>query len=115
MLSKKIHYFIPALLLLPQTLFAAATTFKDLAELFIRAINGVVVVIFSSLVAGLIYGVVLYIANADNEKRRTEIKGYLTWGIVGIIVLFGLWGILSILSYSLGWGDVGIVYIRAPH
>ena len=77
-------------LLMPLVSLAAVTTFKDMAQVFIRAINGLVVIMFSSLVAGMIYGVILYIVNADNEKTRTEVKGYLTWGILGIVVLVSL-------------------------
>lgn len=101
-------------LIIPLPLFAAPTTFRDVAALIVRAINGFVTIIFSSLVIGMIYGVILYIANADNEKTRTEIKGYLMWGIIGITVLLALWGIIKILSYTLGWGDTGIVFISPP-
>lgn len=101
-------------LIVPLPLFAAPTTFRDIAALFVRAINGFATIIFSSLVIGMIYGVILYIVNADNEKTRTEIKGYLMWGIIGIAVLLSLWGIINILSYTLGWGDTGIVFISPP-
>lgn len=85
-----------------------------MTAIFVRAINGLVVIIFASLIVGMTYGVILYILNADNEKARVEIRGYLFWGIVGLIVLLGLWGILAILSNSI-WGDaVGIVFISPP-
>ena len=109
-------FFLLALLLvLPVTVLAAATTFRDLTStVIIPIIKGVVRIFYVSLAIGLSYGVVMYFVNSDNEKKREEIKGYLLWGIIGITVAFGLWGIVAILSYTLGWGNVGIPIIRPP-
>lgn len=94
--------------------YAAPSTFKDVAELFVDLIKGMIAILFASLSVALVYGVILYFLNADNESKRTEIKNYLLWGVIGIIVVFGLWGILQILSDSMGWGTVGVVFLRAP-
>lgn len=102
-------FFIPTLAI------AAATTFRDLAStIIIPIIRGVIRIFYVSLAIGLSYGVVMYFVNSDNEKKREEIKGYLLWGIIGITVAFGLWGIVAILSDTLGWGDVGIPIIQPP-
>lgn len=102
--------------LLPFTVLAAApTTVRDTAELFVAIMRGASRILFVSLTVGLSYGVVLYIINSDNENKREEIKGYLLWGVIGIIVAFGIWGLLAILSSSLGWGAVGIPLISPPH
>ena len=103
------------LLLLPISAFAAATTFRDLAStVIIPIIKGIIRIFYVSLAIGLSYGVVLYFINSDNEKKREEIKGYLLWGVIGITVAFGLWGIVAILSDTLGWGNVGIPIIQPP-
>jgi FtsH-binding integral membrane protein len=101
--------------LTPLVVFAQSpSTFRELAGLFIKIMKGVINIFFALLAVGLVYGVVLYFANADNERKRTEIRSYLLWGVIGIVVVFGLWGILAILSNSLGWGAVGIPIIRPP-
>lgn len=102
-------------LLLPVMVFAVATTFRDLTStVIIPVIKGIIRIFYVSLAIGLSYGVVLYFLNSDNEKKREEIKGYLLWGVIGITVAFGLWGIITVLSYTLGWGDVGIPIIQPP-
>ena len=102
-------------LLLPISVFAAATTFRDLTStVIIPILRGAIRIFYVSLAIGLSYGVVLYFINSDNEKKREEIKGYLLWGVIGITVAFGLWGIVAVLSYTLGWGDVGIPIIQPP-
>lgn len=108
---------IATLSCLPLSAFAvdAPTTFREAAGLFVQMIKGIINILFVLLVVGLLYGVVLFLANADNEKKRTEIKGYLFWGVIGIVVAFALWGILALLSSSFGWGSVvGIPIIRPP-
>jgi FtsH-binding integral membrane protein len=83
-------------------------------DLFVQIIKGIINILFASLAVGLLYGVILYFINADNERKRTEIKGYLFWGVIGITVAFVIWGILGILSNSFGWGSVGIPIITPP-
>ena len=117
--NKRIVSIVGATMLsfLPMVAFAvtAPTTFREAAGLFVQIIKGIINILFALLVVGLLYGVVLFFANADNERKRTEIKGYLLWGVIGIIVAFALWGILALLSSSFGWGSaVGIPMIRPP-
>lgn len=92
----------------------APSTFRAAIDLFVQIIKGIISILFASLAVGLLYGVILYFLNADNERKRTEIKGYLFWGVIGITVAFMIWGILAILSNSFGWGPVGIPIITPP-
>ena len=103
-----------AALLLPIVVFAAVSTFKDFANQFVAIIKGFINVLFVSLGVGLAYGVLLFFINADNEKKREEIKGYLLWGVIGISVVFGLWGFIQIFCDTLGWCAAGIPYIIPP-
>lgn len=105
---------IPAALFLLPLVVSAQSTFKDLAEIFIQIVKGLVALVFASLAVAMAYGVVVFLLNADNEKKRMEIKGYLLWGIIGITVVFGLWGILQILTDTMGWGTAGIPIIQPP-
>jgi len=101
---------------MPVIAFAQApTNFREFASLVVRMLQSVIAVLFVSLAVGLVFGVVLFLANADNEKKRMEIKGYLLWGVIGIIVVMGIWGILETLSVSVfGPGAVGIPQLRPP-
>lgn len=102
-------------MLLPLAVYAQApATFRDAAGLVVRMIQGIINILFALLAVGLLYGVVLYFVNSDNERKRTEIKGFLIWGIIGITVAFAIWGILAILLETFGWGAAGIPRISAP-
>lgn len=115
----KIHMVLIAssatALLAPRLLVAAApSTFREFAGVFVSALNGLANIIFASLIVGMIYGVIVYLMNSDNEQKREQIKGYLLWGVIGMAVAFALWGILALLANTLGWGDIGIPLLRAP-
>ncbi len=107
-------FFLIIPTLLPLSAFALGSTFRDFSDVLVRLLRNFVSLIFASMSVGLLYGVVLYMMNSDNDKKREEIKPYLLWGVIGITVAFGLWGILAILSDTLGWGGVGIPIIRPP-
>lgn len=104
------------LFMLPSLTFAvtAPTDLKSFATLVVDILKGATGILFASLAVGLVYGVVLYLANPDNEQKREQIKGYLLWAVIGIAVAFGLWGILVILSNTFGLSGVGIPLIRPP-
>ena len=93
---------------------SAPGTFREFGDLVVQILKGITGIIFMSLVVGLIYGVMLYLMNADNEQKRSEIKSYLLWGVIGITVVFSLWGILSLLCNTLSWCNAGIPHITPP-
>jgi uncharacterized protein with PQ loop repeat len=49
----------------------------------------------------IIYGLVAYIAQAANEEKRKEARGFITWGLVGIFVMLSVWGLVNILIGTL--------------
>lgn len=113
---KKIFFNILLALSLPEAVFAAGpSNLRDVAELFMKIMLNVTDILFALLGVGMMYGVVVYMVNSDNEKQREQIKGYLLWGVIGIVVVFGIWGIVSIMRYSIfGSSSVGIPQIAPP-
>ncbi len=99
---------------LPLIAFAQPATFREAADLVVAMIKGIINILFVSLSVGLAYGVVLYFIHSDNEQKREEIKGYLLWGVIGITVVFGLWGIIQIFCDTLDWCVAGIPLISPP-
>lgn len=117
--SSKIKHVIRGaapLLFLPTPALAvtAPTNLKEFAELAVRILQNIAGLFFVSLSVGLLFGVIVYFANSDNEQKRASIKGYLLWGVIGIIVVVGIWGILALLRASFGAVGVGIPQISPP-
>src|SRR3989338_5008770 len=45
----------------------------------------------------LIFGIVGYIRQGDNEEKRAEGRMFIIWGIVSIFVMLSIWGFVNIL------------------
>lgn len=107
-------YFISLILLIP--VFASAQTpsdFREFVGLLLRIIQNTITILIGAIALGTLYGVMLYMMNSDNEKKREELKGYLIYAVVGLSVVMSMWGLIAILTSTLGWGLV-IPQITAP-
>lgn len=49
-----------------------------------------------------LWGVIMFIAKADNPAERDKAKGIMTWGIIGLAVMAAAWGVTSILINYFG-------------
>ncbi len=92
----------------------APGTFREMIELIISWVQGFVGLLFGIMWIGITWGVIVYLANSDNEAKRAEIKGYLFWAVIGIFVVFSVWGIIGILHSSIFGGGWGIPLISPP-
>ena len=45
-----------------------------------------------------IWGIVEFIASADNEEKRSTGQQHMIWGIIGLVIIFGANAIVSLLS-----------------
>lgn len=83
-------------------------TFKDFIGSsdtgIVGALNTVVVpVIFAFAFAAFVWGVVNYFfISGGDEKKREEGRQFVLWGILGLVVLFSVWGFVNILLSTLG-------------
>lgn len=64
----------------------------------------VVPVIFALAFLVFIFGVVKYffINNSGDEKGRAEGGAFVMWGLIGMVVLFSVWGFVNLLLSTLG-------------
>lgn len=70
----------------------------------IGLLNSVVApVIFALAFAAFVWGVVKYFfVHGGEEKSREEGRLFIFWGLIGLVVLFSVWGFVKILLSTLG-------------
>ena len=70
----------------------------------VGAINTFIVpVIFALAFAFFIWGVASrFFFHGDDETKREEGKKFILWGILGMVVMFSVWGLVNILLSTLG-------------
>ena len=81
---------------------------KLISNIKVYILNPIIGFMFAVAVVMFIYGIVEYIWSADNEDKVAVGKKHMIWGIVGIFIMMGVYGILNILSGF--WWEIGSGY-----
>jgi hypothetical protein len=84
------------------------TNFSSFVDNMIRnAEEAVMPLITGAAFICFLWGVTLYLRSAGDEKARKDGTLYMTWGIVGLVVMFGVWGFVGLLAKIVG-ADVAV-------
>ncbi len=67
-----------------------------------QIVNPAILFLFALALVYFLYGMVMFIKNADDEKARNEGKQNMIWGIVGLFIMVGVYGILRIIIGTVG-------------
>ncbi len=104
-IMKNLYRVLPtALMAMPLLAAAQVTTFQGLITRLTSLINMVVPFLLTIVVALIIWGGVgLATAGGDAEKREAA-KDRIMYGLIGAVVIVGVWGLISIAESVLGLG-----------
>jgi len=64
--------------------------------------KSVIPLIFALALVMFIWGVVQYVINSDEEAKKEKGKQFMIWGIIGLTVMFGVWGLVKIVGFTFG-------------
>ncbi len=73
-----------------------------IAKIVTLIIQPLVVLLLTAGVAYFIWGVAMYLFNADNADERKKATQHLIWGVLGIVIMVGVIGILRIVTSTFG-------------
>ncbi len=78
---------------------ALPQAFKDvLGKIEANILNPLILLLFGIATVVFMWGVVKYIANADNESERSKGSKAIVYGIVGMFVMFSVFGIMNLIA-----------------
>jgi len=60
--------------------------------------NYIVPLIFIGAFVYFIWGVANYISHGGDQTKMKEAKKFMLWGIIGLTVMFSVWGLIKILQ-----------------
>ncbi len=96
-------------------ILAGATTFSDVTRITLRVVYYLMQSVFALITLGIIFVTLKYInALRTGDKAANEYRKILVGSIIGLAVAFSLWGLITVISNTLGWNDVGIPILSAP-
>jgi uncharacterized membrane protein HdeD (DUF308 family) len=101
---KKVIGFAP--FALPLVAFGALTTIEGTLSWVINLINNQVIpLLFAIALLYFLIGVIRYVISGDPTKKEGA-KGMMIYGIIGLAVMSAIWGLVAILSNTIGGGTV---------
>ncbi len=73
-----------------------------LFKLNAKVINPAIEFAFIIALVVFLWGVMEFIRGANNEEKRSIGKRHMLWGIVGFVIMFGVFGIIGFLTRTFG-------------
>jgi hypothetical protein len=84
------------------------TDFSSFVDNWIRtAEQGVLPLLIGAGFICFLWGVALYMRSSGDEKARSDGVQFMTWGIVGLVAIFGVWGFVGLVAKLVG-ADVAV-------
>ena len=61
-------------------------------------IQPIIYLLIALAVGYFLFGLMQFVKNQDNETAKEEGKRHMLWGVVGIAIMFSVYGILNLLN-----------------
>lgn len=61
-------------------------------------IQPIIIFLFAVAIGYFLYGLMEFIRNQDNEDSHEAGKKHMIWGVVGIAIMFAVYGILNLIN-----------------
>ncbi|MBP9701272.1 MAG: hypothetical protein KBD54_02660 [Candidatus Pacebacteria bacterium] len=92
-------------------MIAYADSVDDLLfKLNTKIINPAIEFAFIIALVVFLWGVMEYIRGANNQEKRKLGRDHMLWGVIGFLIMFGVFGIISILTRTFGIKGATIDY-----
>ncbi len=97
-------------------IFQEGDSFKEIIKFILMIVGYLMQTIFALISLFIIWTTFKYINSlrGGDSKAADEYKRILIGAVIGLAVAFSLWGIIEIISNTLGFGAVGIPQFTAP-
>jgi len=79
-----------------QTVSALISNFK------IAVVNPIIGIIFALAFLLFVWGVAVFLMQADDANAREQGKNHIIYGLIGMFIMVSVYGILSVITGTLG-------------
>ena len=67
-----------------------------LGRVVAQVVNPIILLLAASAFVVFLWGVFEFIAHAGDETKRAEGKSAILWGLIGLVIIFGAYGIINL-------------------
>jgi len=78
-----------------------------LCNVVTQIVDPLILLLAAAAFVAFLWGVVQFIAKAGDESGRTEARHVILWGIVGLVIIFGAYGIINLTLSTFGVQTIG--------
>ncbi|MDB5244815.1 MAG: hypothetical protein JWN18_685 [Parcubacteria group bacterium] len=75
-----------------------------LDKVVVQIINPIILLLVAAAFIVFLWGVFEFVVNAADETKRSEGRRAIFWGLIGLTIMFGAYGIINL---ALGTFDLG--------
>ena len=61
-------------------------------------IQPIIVLLIAVAVGYFLFGLMEFVRNQDNETAQEEGKQHMLWGVIGVAIMFSVYGILNLIN-----------------
>ncbi|MBS3904050.1 MAG: hypothetical protein KGZ39_08690 [Simkania sp.] len=90
-------------------IFFVKVAYADGVDNFLHQVNDLILdpvlkLLFTVAFIIFFYGVMQYVMNPGNQDKIKQGKSHMLWGLLGLVIMFAVWGILQIIidTFNLG-------------
>jgi hypothetical protein len=98
------HFLVD--LFTPKVAYADLDSFISHVDTMI--VNPLIDLLFALAIVIFLWGVFEFFLNEGNDEKRTTGKSHMVWGVIGLVIMLGVWGILGLMLDTLGVSGVKI-------
>jgi uncharacterized membrane protein len=69
-----------------------------LAKVVVQIVNPIIYLLSSLALVLFLWGVFEFVRNAGDSEKRAQGQRAIVWGLVGLVVIFGAYGIINIAT-----------------
>jgi type VI protein secretion system component VasK len=80
---------------------------KFLGKVVVEIVNPLILLLAGAAFVLFVWGVFQFIAHAGDETKRSEGRQAILWGLIGIVIIFGAYGIINIALGAFNLNPIG--------
>lgn len=88
--------------LFPRVAYAADIT-SLMSKVNRVIINPIILLLFGVALLVFLWGIVEFLSSPDNEQTKQEGKRHMLWGILGMAIMIGAFGIMQLIIATFGF------------
>jgi FtsH-binding integral membrane protein len=73
-----------------------------LARVVAQVINPIILLLSAGAFVVFVWGVFEFIRHAGDETKREEGRSAIMWGLIGLVIIFGAYGIINVALGTFG-------------